>query len=337
MTHEEELPTARIADLRPGTFLHRWLVRDLWSSEAVGLIGAHPKHGKTWLGLDLAVSIASGTPCLGHLPVDDKGPTLVYLAEDALPVVRERVAGIAAHRHLNLESLDLHVITAPSVRLDLAADQSRLSATIARIKPKLILLDPLVRLHTCDENSSMEIAGLLGFLRDLQRRHHLAIVLVHHLGKKTHGQLGQGLRGSGDLHAWGDDNAYLTRKDGDILLTLEHRSAPAGDPIRLRLVTNPDGAHAHLEIIPEPSKAGTPPSSNRPPLAEEILDVLARSRRPVTRTELRQRARVNNARLGAALLDLENRRLIIHTQHGWALPSTTQASLLTPCEKTEVA
>ena len=63
MTHEEELPTSRIADLCLASIEHRWLIRNLLSSEAVGLIGAHPKHGKTWLGLDFAVSTASGSPC----------------------------------------------------------------------------------------------------------------------------------------------------------------------------------------------------------------------------------------------------------------------------------
>jgi hypothetical protein len=313
----DELPTSRIADLKLAAVQKRWLVRDLWSSEAVGLIGAHPKHGKTWLGLDLAVSTASASACLGRFPVEDQGPALIYLAEDALPIVRERVVGIVAHRGLDLEQLDLHVITAPSLRLDLQMDQARLAATVERLRPKLLLLDPLVRLHACDENSSMEIAGLLGFLRDLQRRHHVAIAIVHHLGKKAHGQLGQGLRGSGDLHAWGDDNAYLTRKDGDIVLTLEHRSAPPGDPIRLRLVADP---HPHLEVFEgNSSPSGSTPPVTRTPLAEQILDVLGRTNRPVRRTALRDQLRVNNAKLGDALADLERRKLLVHTDHGWTL------------------
>ena len=38
---------------------------------------------------------------------------LVYLAEDALPIVRERVEGMARHRGLELAGVDIHVITAP--------------------------------------------------------------------------------------------------------------------------------------------------------------------------------------------------------------------------------
>ena len=44
-----------------------WLVKDLWSEEGVGIIGAEPKCCKTFLALDLAVAVAAGTPCLRPL------------------------------------------------------------------------------------------------------------------------------------------------------------------------------------------------------------------------------------------------------------------------------
>jgi hypothetical protein len=188
----------------------------------------------------------------------------------------------------------VHAITAPNLRLDHDGDQARLRRTLDRLRPKLLVLDPLVRLHACDENSSQEIAGLLGYLRDIQRCHHVAIILVHHLGKKSHGQLGQSLRGSGDLHAWGDDFAYLTRKADEILLTLEHRSAPTTEPIKLRLVAEPSGVQVHLQVAepiePESSADGVPVS-----LAEHVMLALV-----------------------DALADLEHRALVARTSDGWA-------------------
>lgn len=240
-----------------------------------------------------------------------------------MPIVRERVAGIAAHRGLDFGGLDFHVITAPSLRLDHDVDQARLRTTLDRLHPKLLLLDPLVRLHSCDENSSQEIAGLLGFLREVQRRHHVAVMLVHHLGKKSHGQLGQGLRGSGDLHAWGDDNAYLTRKGDDLLLTLEHRSAAAADPIKIRLVAEPDGSNVRLQAAE--SRGGETGRTETPApvtLPERVIEVLASAGRAVSRATLRAGLRVNNKRLGDALADLEQRGLIARTAEGCALRSS---------------
>src|SRR5262245_65145 len=90
----EPLPTVRAADLRESATANRWLVEGLWTRAAVGFIGGVPKLGKTWLGLDLAVSVASGTDCLGPYPVSDPGDTLVYLAEDHPAEVRQRIACI---------------------------------------------------------------------------------------------------------------------------------------------------------------------------------------------------------------------------------------------------
>jgi len=55
--------------------------------------------------------------------------------------------------------------------------------------------------------------ALLAYPRTLERQDHVAIVVVHHARKNgpSGAQAGLGLRGSGDLHAWGDNNLYLGR------------------------------------------------------------------------------------------------------------------------------
>jgi RecA-family ATPase len=147
-----KLPTLRVAELDQTT-TEDSLARALAvEREAVGFIGGAPKSCKSWLGLELAVSVASGTACLGRFAVEHKGPALVYLAEDSLAQVRRRIEGLCRRRQLDLGKLDLHVITASSLRLDLEQDQRRLAATLAELKPALLLLDPLVRMHRLDEN-----------------------------------------------------------------------------------------------------------------------------------------------------------------------------------------
>jgi hypothetical protein len=127
------------------------MIEELWGASAAGFIGGAPKLGKSWLGLDMAVSVTSATSCLERYPVIEPGPALVYLADDALPSVRERVCGIARRRGLELGDLNLHVITAPTLRLDRAGDRDRLFEAVRRLRARLLLLDPLVRLHFADE------------------------------------------------------------------------------------------------------------------------------------------------------------------------------------------
>ena len=177
-----------------------------------------------------------------------------------------------------------------------------------------MLLDPLVRLHRLDENSAAEISGLLGYIRDLQRRFDVAIVLVHHASKKQRSQPGQALRGSSDLHAIGDCNAYLARKGRQIVLTIEHRAAPSPEPMLLELVSDPVTEAAHLSVVsPESTK------SSSPGLDQQILEQLQCAIEPMTRASLRTQLRVNNQRLGDALEHLRGEDRVERTPRGWTL------------------
>jgi hypothetical protein len=60
------LPVVRIGQIPLEDRGPRWLVEELWGDSSVGVIGGAPKCSKTWLGLDLALSVATGTACLGH-------------------------------------------------------------------------------------------------------------------------------------------------------------------------------------------------------------------------------------------------------------------------------
>ncbi len=175
----------------------RWLVTDLWLDDGVGIVGGEPKCCKSFLALDIAVAVASGTACLRHFPVPRPGRVLLYAAEDALHIVRRRLEGICAAAGCTLQALNLQVITVPTLRVDLPADRGRLQQTVAQLQPRLLILDPFVRLHRIDENASGEVAPLLAYLRELQRRYAPPVLLVHH-AKRGGGKIrpGQALRGS---------------------------------------------------------------------------------------------------------------------------------------------
>lgn len=307
----EGLPVVRVGQIARTENAPRWLVEGLWGAQSVGVIGGAPKCAKTWLGLDLALSVATGTACLGRYAVPEPGPVLVYLAEDALPVVRERVAGMARHRGLELAGVDVHVITAPVLRLDRDPDRARLLETARQLRPRLLLLDPLVRLHGIDENDAGEVAELLAYFRALQRQLGLSVVLVHHTRKNAApgAAAGQGLRGSSDIHAFGDSNLYLRRTKDRLLLLSEHRAAPAAAPVHLELVSA-DAETTHLEVVAEPH------DGCRPGLEAQVLALLAGGE-AYSRARLRAALAVQNERLGAALESLARAGRLRHTPTGW--------------------
>ena len=311
MSTNEVLPVVRVGQIKSEENAQRWLVEELWGASSVGVIGGAPKCAKTWLGLDMALSVATGTACLGKYAVPEPGPVLIYLAEDALPVVRERVEGMTRHRGIDLAGVEIHVITAPTLRLDRDRDRTRLLETTRRLRPRLLLLDPLVRLHGIDENNAGEVAELLAYFRSLQRQLDLSVLLVHHTRKNASGGVaaGQGLRGSGDIHAFGDSNLYLRRTREHLVLSSEHRAAPASPSVYLDLVAT-NAETTHLEVVAE-FQDGKSRS-----LEERVLDLLAQGA-VLTRAKLRDCLAVQNERLGVTLESLERTGRLCRTPAGW--------------------
>lgn len=299
------LPAHRLAE-RPQE--RRWLIDELWGDEAVGIVGGEPKCCKSFLALDMAVAVAGGVPCLRRFAVAHPGRVLLFAAEDALHVVRQRLVGIAAAAGRALADLDIHVITAPSVRLDVERDRDALSETIAALEPRLLVLDPFVRMHRIDENLSGEVAPLLAYLRELQRRHHLAVVLVHHARKGgAKMRAGQALRGSSEFHAWGDSNLYLRRHGDQLALSVEHRAAASIAAVSLQLAIDGDVvALATIErrladVIAATANATSPAV---PTIGKQIETRLLAAAAPLTADALRKLCRVRHATITAALTDL---------------------------------
>jgi hypothetical protein len=270
------------------------------------------------MALDLALSVGTHTPCLDRFPVVTPGPVLAFLAEDRLAEVRQRVVLMASHRGLSIDDVDLHVITSPVLRLDDPTDRARLSLTLGRVKPRLLILDPLVRCHAIDENSSHDVSALLGFLRALSREHRLAIVVVHHMSKRLHRDLGQSLRGSSDLYAWSDCSAYLTKRRDHYLLTLEHRAAQPPSPMSLKLVVDKDRGTIHLEIVDSGDGEGEGKDSASLGVTQRVLDLLKAAPAPLSAIALRDRLHVRNQHIRHVLAALEADGLIERTESGFS-------------------
>jgi hypothetical protein len=302
-------PVRRASQLDAQPEENRWLVEGLWADQAVGVLGGEPKCCKSFCALDVAVAVASGAPCLGRYRAVQTGRVLLYAAEDPQHVVRRRLDGICRVAGADFDALDVAVITAPSVRLDLDVDREFLSNTVQAVKPRLLVLDPFVRLHRCNENDVQEVAPMLSYLRNLQRSFGCAVLLVHHARKGAgHARGGQALRGSSELHAIGDSNLYLRRRGSDLLLSVEHRAAPSVDDIPVGLRGDHDTLALRVldnGITPEAAAPGN--------LGDLIIDALTAAG-PQTPRQLRVACRVRMARVYDALRRLTDDGRVRH--HG---------------------
>lgn len=322
------LPVKSAHALEEQAVERRWLIEGLWADRAVGILGGEPKCCKSFLALEVAMAVASGVPCLGRFPVSQPGRVLLFAAEDALHVVRARLEGICVTSGVAFDSsLDVQVITAETLRLDLPDDRLRLHDTVEELRPRILVLDPFVRMHRKDENASAEVAPMLAYLRELQRRFDTAVLLVHHARKGAgHARAGQALRGSSELHAWTDSMLSMRRRGPDLLLSVEHRAAPSPPDMRVELREGPGlalrvvaGAAADEEADDSALASGADGGGAPATHAGRVLAVLEAADEPLSGAALREACGMKSANFWAALPGLVAAGQVERTAEGYQL------------------
>jgi hypothetical protein len=121
----------------------------------------------------------------------------------------------------------------------------------------------------------------------------------------AHDRGGQALRGSSELHAWGDSNLYLRRQAQNLYFNIEHRAAPGTDRLLLALKTNPPALA--LEVIePSPARASQ----------QRIEQILAEATSPITQRQLREAARMRANHVTDAVARLVSRGRVSRSADG---------------------
>src|SRR5438067_9527696 len=116
------------------------------------------------------------------------------------------------------------------------------------------------------------------------------------------------------------------------MLSIEHRSASAPEPLALELANSESGPH--LKLI---STVHAAESSLGDSLGEQILALLGQSSAPRTADSLRSSLQVRNQRLVEALRQLSEQGKVVRLSQGYALPRNSTLPLMTESSSPRVA
>lgn len=160
----------------------KWLLRGIWPGGAYGIHAGEMKAQKTWNGVDLAVSVASGTPWLGAVAVDDAGPVLVFAGEGGEANLLRRIDAVA--QTLPVDDLPINICTRVPHLSNL--DHLRiLSDELGRIEPRLVVLDPLYLAARGAKGSDLYAMGeLLETVQHLCTKADSSLWIATHLNRK---------------------------------------------------------------------------------------------------------------------------------------------------------
>ena len=286
----------------------QWLVDGLILYGGTSMLSGMPKTGKTWLMLDLAISVAAQKPFLGNIDVSS-GPVMIYSPEGPTSELIHRIRQICIRRTLDPESLDLYLIEKRQLFLDSEVDQDTIRSSIEKVRPCFVVFDPMAECFNGDENRSDDVKIMSRFLNSVAHEFNTTIMLTHHSTKD-----GASMRGSGALRAYGDSYLYLEKsKSGKITLTNEQRHGTPAAPIYLELKTV-DGNTAYEMVCQE---------SNEPKLKDDptnkILALLKVAGSPMSQRDLRMKLGGSNGAYPGYLKELKDANLVEKVKDGWQI------------------
>ncbi|MCJ2180818.1 AAA family ATPase [Novosphingobium album (ex Hu et al. 2023)] len=180
-----------------------WRVKGLFPKEGIGAIFGPSGSGKSFLAIDLAIRLASGSNWFGHKTVPS---AVTYVMLEGEAGLRNR---IVAWEQANAGEVPLN-FSAVTQSFDIAVPEDVEDLAAAVPHGGVIIIDTLNRAAPGkDENSSKDMGETIAGLKNLQKLTNGLVLVVHHTGKDT----SRGMRGHSSLPA-ALDGAIEVKRNG---------------------------------------------------------------------------------------------------------------------------
>lgn len=176
------------------------LIDRILMRRAVTVLLSPGSGGKSSLSLAIAAHLALGKAFAG-LNVTTPCRTLVYNGEDDLEEQSRRLYAVCAEYGLSFEAVRPHVLMLSSrdIKLKLVRKDGgkafrddtivqQLTDFAIASKIGMMVLDPLVRIHDCNENDNGEMDLVMDTITDIAHKANTSMLLLHHVSKAGTGE-----------------------------------------------------------------------------------------------------------------------------------------------------
>jgi hypothetical protein len=242
-----------------------WQLEKFVQTNSLSAIYAPSGSFKTFVALDMGLSIATGQPWHGHRVRQGR---VLYVASEGSASFAFRVQAWANARydgrlipasHFMHLSEDVNLLSADELRAFVEAAQEQMEGL------DFVIFDTLARaMAGADENATKDMVALVSNIDKLRGILGTSAMVIHHTGKDE----SKGGRGSNALRGALDHEFRLRREPADDkvkLITTKQKDADEAMPIWLKLgrieVTHPKTGEVRTSLVPtlcEGMAAGVP-------------------------------------------------------------------------------
>jgi hypothetical protein len=177
----------------------------------VSVVVAAPGGGKSTFATFLSVGVATGQSVFG-MEVPEAGPVVIVSPEDEARVIGLR--SIAAGHHIGADRelfmKNFHVFNCDigtsfyhqlNGRHQLTSLGERLLEQTRALGVRMLVIDPLVEWHVCNENDNQMMHGVIADLRQFAKEADLHVMAIHHPAKADGFVTMASTRGAGAITA----------------------------------------------------------------------------------------------------------------------------------------
>lgn len=199
----------------------QWMVQDLITKHGFSVMYGQPGCGKTFLALDIALSVSSGRPFHG---MEVSQGSCLYIAGEGVGGLGKRVNAWADNRGEGINEAVLPFWVLPTaVNFQLPGEVEKLMATITSLEEhagpfSLIVVDTVARaLLGADENSATDMGKFVKACDLIKEQCGCAVLAIHHSGKDS----SRGMRGSSALLGAVDTSIRVKKSIDQITLNMD--------------------------------------------------------------------------------------------------------------------
>ena len=200
----------------------QWILNGYLQEETISCLYAPSFSGKSYLALDMALSVAQGTDWHGH---DTKPLQVVYIAAEGARGMSLRANAWLSARQRSDSPLGFSFYRQPLDFFDVS-QVNHFIRLCEGVDAGLIIIDTLARCFGGrDENSTQDMNAFINSVDRVKRILGAHVMIVHHTGK----DVTRGARGSSAFKAAIDTEIEVKKEDNNPLMEIIVRKQKDGD------------------------------------------------------------------------------------------------------------
>ncbi len=213
-----------------------WLIKKYLEQHSMALIFGAPASGKSFIAIDMACSIATGTAYHGQKVTQG---AVFYIAGEGTNNIRKRLKAWEVTKGISLSQYPLYVSSCPAQFYDETAAQEVEQAieTLSNnsgVKPALIVIDTLARnIGAGDENQTKDMNIFVNHVDAVKDKWQATALIVHHTGLQEQSRA----RGSSVLKAALDHEFHVVKENENIKITCtKMKDSKEPEPINFDMI-----------------------------------------------------------------------------------------------------